>query len=187
MQQDFSNLSDSELCKHQKFAEAFKEVESRYLWLVRIKAKELMKQNSYDVDDVIQEGLLGLYDAMRSFEENQNVLFKTYAGVCIQNRMKSELRRRSNKSNSVLTHSVSLDEIQFSVPSPESDLERREDFNAVLNRIHISLSDFEQKVLALYLSGYQRSEIPIRCGISVKAFDNAMGRVRKKLKVNNVN
>ncbi|MFI3325741.1 MAG: sigma-70 family RNA polymerase sigma factor [Clostridia bacterium] len=187
MQKDFSVLSDCELCKNADFPEAFKELESRYLWLIRVKAVELMKQSLYDIDDVIQEGFLGLYDAMRSFDENQNVLFKTYAGVCIQNRIKSELKRRNNKSNSLLTHSVPLDEIQFSVPSPEEDLERREDFNAVLNRIHISLSDFELKILALYLSGYQRSQIPTRCGISVKAFDNAMQRVRKKLKVHKVN
>lgn len=68
------------------------------------------------------------------------------------------------------------------IASPELLLEGREAFEAVLNQIHISLSDFEREVLALYLSGYKRTEIAERLHISVKAFDNAIQRVRKKLK-----
>ncbi len=186
MQRDFSSLTDSELCKNIKVAGAFKELELRYLWLVRLKTSEFLKNSLYDVEDVIQEGLLGLYIAATSYDENRGVLFKTYAGTCIQNRIQNEYRRRSSKGNSLLTNSVPLDEIRFSVPSPEGELERREDFNAVLNQIHLSLSNFEKKVLALYLSGCKRSEIPLKYGISVKAFDNAVQRVRAKLKAKKV-
>ncbi len=183
MQKDFSNFSDEQLCQSIALPEAFAELELRYLWLIRLKAKELVKDNRFDMEVVIQEGLLGLYDSAVNYDSSRETLFKTFAAVCIQNRICNELRRQKSKNNSLLTNSVSLDEIQFSVPSPEGDLERREDFNAVLNQIHISLSPFEQKVLALYLSGYQRSQIPLRYGISVKAFDNAVQRVRRKLKV----
>ena len=63
-------------------------------------------------------------------------------------------------------------------------LETRENFEAVLNQIHISLSDFERKVLVLVLSGYNRSEAAEKLGVPLKAFDNALSRVRKKLKAN---
>ncbi len=186
MQNKFSTLSDEKLCEEDNISEAFRELELRYLWLIRLKASSLMHGDLYDVEDVMQEGLLGLYNATITYKQNDKASFKTYAEVCITNHIKNELRRRLNKSNSLLTNSVSLDEVQFSVPSPEGQLEIREDFDAVLNQIHISLSPLEQKILALYLSGCKRSQIPVRYGISVKAFDNAIQRVRRKLKAKDV-
>lgn len=175
-------LSDEKLVQRIDSPGAFGELESRYLWLVRAKARDLIMRAGGDRDELIQEGLLGLYDAAKTYENNHGASFKTYAGVCIYNRMLNELRRSSNKKNSPLNNSVSFEDVDSSVPSPELDLERREDFKAVLNQIHISLSEFEKKVLALYLSGYKRSELADKKGISVKAFDNAVQRVRRKLK-----
>ncbi len=180
MNVDFSTLSDTELCQNIDLSEAFKELELRYLWLVRLKACELLKDNQSEKDDFIQEGLLGLYFAGKTFKQKKGASFKTYASVCIHNRMVNELIK--SKRNSYLNVPLSLGETEYSVESPEAEVELREDFKAVLNRIHISLSEFEQKILALYLSGYKRSEIPSVYGISLKAYDNAIQRVRKKLK-----
>ncbi len=177
---DFSKLSDAQLCEHIDCPQAFFELEFRYLWLIRLKAKELLKGKAFDVDDFIQEGLLGLYHCAKSFKPSRNTSFKTYAGVCIQNRMLNELRR--NLKHSKEETEIPLDEIDFASPSPEKEVELREDFKAVLNQIHLSLSDFEQKVLALYLSGYRRSEIPLLYGISLKAYDNALSRCKIKLR-----
>ena len=180
MVRDYTKLSDLALCGLIDNPEAFKELEYRYLWLIRLKAKEFMLKNSFDMEDFIQEGLLGLYYSAKSYNDNCNTSFKTYAGVCIRNRMLNELRKniRQNKTE----NSVIIDEMQFLVPSPEEDVELREDFNTVLKQIHISLSDFEQEVLSIYLSGYKRSEISKDFGFSLKAYDNAIARCRKKLK-----
>ncbi|MFI3207174.1 MAG: sigma-70 family RNA polymerase sigma factor [Clostridia bacterium] len=179
MSTDFSKLSEYELCKNIDNPFAFSELEYRYLWLIRISAREFLKSNHFDFEDFIQEGLLGLYYCAKSFDQNKNASFKTYASTCIKNRMLNELKKNIKLNSG---NSVPLDEIQFSVPSPEEDFELREDFKAVLNQIHVSLSDFEKKVLSIYLSGYKRSEIPEKFGFSLKAYDNALARCRNKLK-----
>ena len=65
---------------------------------------------------------------------------------------------------------------------PVAVLENRDELDRMLESIHISLSDFERNVLTLYLGGYRRSEIKDKLGVSVRAVDNAMVRVRKKLR-----
>lgn len=182
MERDYSAMSDEELTAVVDVPGAFAELESRYLWLIRLEAGNVLRHGAPDREDLIQEGLLGLYHGARSYRKDAGSSFKTYAGKCIFNRMSNEARNHRSKKNSPLNHSVPLEDVDGLVPSPERDLELREDFSAVLNQIHISLSVFEKKVLALYLSGYKRSEIPLRYGISVKAFDNAVQRVRRKLK-----
>lgn len=179
---DYSAMRDEELAALADDPGAFAELESRYLWLIRVKAGDVFGQNAPDREDLIQEGLLGLYDSARSYRPDGKASFKTYAGTCIYNRMCNAVRAYTSKKNSPLNNSVPLDALERQIPSPEAELELREDFMAVLNQIHISLSVFEKKVLALYLSGYKRAEIPTQYGISVKAFDNAVQRVRRKLK-----
>ncbi len=190
MSMDFSQISDEELASHVKNSDGFAELESRYLWLIGSIARRVKKSSSLDDDDLRQVGLLGLYDAALSYKKTEKASFKTYAATCISNRLKNEVRNHSSKKNSPLNDSVSLDEVSFSevntASSPELVLENQETFEAVLNQIHITLSDFERKVLALYLSGYKRSEISDAMGISVKAFDNAIQRVRKKLKAHSI-
>lgn len=179
-------MSDEELAARVDTADAFAELESRYLWLIGSIARKLKSSNSPDDEDLRQEGLVGLYEAALRYVPSGGASFKTYASVCISNRLKNEVRNHGSKRNFPLNHSVSLEDVTCSeenaVSSPEMALESRETFEAVLNQIHISLSDFERKVLALYLSGYKRGEIAESLAISVKAFDNALQRVRRKLK-----
>lgn len=184
MAADFSHMADEELVP--LVDEAFAELESRYLWLINSIVRRLKGTSYPEDDDLRQAGLLGLYDAAMSYKPRTKASFKTYAAVCISNRIKNEIRSHSGKKNALLNESVSLDDMPVNeihaIASPELLLEGREAFEAVLNQIHISLSDFEREVLALYLSGYKRTEIAERLCISVKAFDNAIQRVRKKLK-----
>lgn len=186
MAKDYSRLSDEEIISDVRNADAFAELESRYLWLISSASRNCKKAGSLDDEDLIQEGLVGLYNAALSYRPGGKASFKTYAATCISNCLKNEVRNHSSKKNSPLNNSVSLDDVLLSevnmVSSPELVLENQEAFAAVLNQIHISLSDFERKVLALYLSGYKRKEISDMLGITAKAFDNAIQRVRKKLK-----
>lgn len=180
MCKDFTLFSDCELCQHIDSQYAFMELEYRYLWLVRKKANDILCGKISDRDDFIQEGLLGLYYAAKSYDPQKGTSFKTYASICIHNRMNNELKRSMRLTNYLSDSQI--DEVEQLAPSPQEEFELREDFEAVLNQIHISLSEFEKKILALYLSGSTRSEIPSKYGISIKAYDNAVQRFRNKLK-----
>ncbi len=175
---DYNLLEDNELCSRIEETKSFIELQRRYLWLIRQKANKY--SDSSNIDDCVQEGLLALYNAAKNYDPQMNTSFRTYAGICIKNRIINESLRNSRQNN-YLQSSLVIDEEQSTV-SLEEEIELKEDFEAVLNQIHITLSEFEKKILAIYLSGSERSEIPVKYGIPIKAYDNAVQRFRKKLK-----
>lgn len=164
----------------------FFELVARYLKLVRLKARSFREIFSLEREDLDQEGLLGLWDAANSYAGDGRASFETYAGRCINNRIVSAVRHSSSKKNSFLNYAVSIEDILTAdaddTSDPQALLESRDEMDHMLETVHISLSAFERKVLSLYLGGYRRSEVEDRLGISVRAFDNAMARVRKKLR-----
>ena len=166
--------------------DVFSELVARYLKLVRIKACSFREIFSLEREDLYQEGLLGLFDAACSYKPDGGASFETYAGRCINNRIVSAVRRSASKKNAFLNHAIPIEEIPAYDLDTDSDpqvlLENRDEMDHMLETVHVSLSAFERKVLSLYLSGYKRSEIEAELGIPVKAFDNAMVRVRKKLR-----
>lgn len=126
-------------------------------------------------DDLVQEGLLGMFSAIGSYDERRG-RFKTYALACARNRMLSTV-----KQNSLLN---SGDDKTDELPdkSQESGIESREQFYALYNAVERLLSATERKVLECYMKGCSYSETARRLGISVKSVDNAMQRARKKLR-----
>lgn len=188
MSGNYQDFSDAELLNKTREGDcdAFAELSVRYLWLVRTKARLFEGSTAPEKEDLCQEGLLGLYIAANSYEEGCGASFKTYAGVCIYNQMVNAARSHGSRKNKPLNDSISLDSADASemasTESPEALLEIRENFQAVRKRMDLSLSPLERKVLALYLGGYERSEISEKAGIPLKVFDNALHRVRSKLK-----
>lgn len=166
--------------------DAFAEFSARYGWLIRSKAEALNNGLSPDMEDLLQEGYFGLFLAAKSFDNSVGASFKTYAGVCIQNRMVGACRRYQSKKNMLLTTSASLDGNDVVKVSqsenPAELLEIKENMEVMNRKIQGLLSAMEQRVLSLYLSGVKRSDIERKAGITVKAFDNAMHRVRSKLR-----
>ena len=166
--------------------EVFSELVARYLKLVRIKARSFREIFSLEREDLYQEGLLGLFDAVSSYASDGRASFETYAGHCINNRIVSAVRRSGSRKNALLNFALPIEEIAGLNADTGSDpvavLESRDGLDRMLETIHISLSDFERKVLMLYLGGYRRQEIKDKLGVSVRAVDNAMVRVRKKLR-----
>lgn len=166
--------------------EVFSELVARYLKLVRVKACSFREIFSLEREDLYQEGLLGLFDAACSYSADGRASFETYAGRCINNRIVSAVRRSASKKNAFLNHAIPIEEISGVnadlMSDPQHLLESRDEMDHMLETIHVSLSAFERKVLSLYLGGYKRSEVEAKLSISVRAFDNAMARVRKKLR-----
>lgn len=187
---NFSRLSDEELISLVKTVDVFGELQKRYQYLVDILVGKIVVYHGLDTDDLYQEGLLGLYNSALTYNVNSGASFKTYASVCISNRLKNACRKQNSKKNSLLNNSLSLDDVPHVETSktnlPEVQLETNETIEEMSKQIHISLSDFERKVLMLTLSGTKREEIAKSLNITVKSLDNAIGRVRKKLKNSNI-
>ena len=182
---EFQDCSDARLAAlvRERQGDAFAELSARYLGLIRAKAK-LFEGAAPEKEDLWQEGLLGLYAAAISFRPEGGASFSTYAGVCVYNRMTSAVRRHVSSGNRTLNESVPLEDAGDAAveAGPEDLLELREDFRSLQQRMGVSLSPLERRVLALYLNGYRRSEAANRAGITVRAYDNALHRVRSKLK-----
>ena len=141
---------------------AFSELAARYLKVIRIKACSFREIFSLEREDLYQEGLLGLLDAANSYKPSERTSFETYAGRCINNRIVSAVRRSSSLKNSFLNNAVPIEEMEDlgadRLSDPQTLLESRDEMDRLLSVIHISLSDFELRVLSLYLGGYKRQE-----------------------------
>lgn len=184
---NFDGLSDIGLVKLAKNSDegAFRELVVRYLYLVRSVAAEY-KNSGLEPDDLIQEGLLGLLSAVNSYDETKGSAFKSYAGVCVKNKIVSAVRTALSDKNKILNDFVLLDdEAEFSadhLSEPEAIIISQEAEEGIYTAIEQNLTELEKKVLSLYLLGYSYAEISAELGINEKACDNAMQRVRKKLK-----
>lgn len=144
-------------------------------------------------DDLIQEGFIGLYKAIKSYRDDKLANFKTFAEVCIVRQMISAVKSSTRKKNSPLNHYVSIhtsddepDTISLKLvdvknTNPESLIIEKEAAQGMKNKINSVLSDFESEVLGYYLSGLSYKEIADFINKSPKAVDNALFRIKKKI------
>ena len=154
----------------------------RYYPIAVCKARKMAHDGS-DTDDILQEGVMGLLDAVKSFDKDNGAAFRTYANICMRNRMLNAVSAAARKSEAL----EDIEEQQDSESSPESIVVQREHEKLLFENISHMLSGNEWSVLQLYLNALPYSEIAKRLGVSVKSVDNAMQRVRKKLKKNLTN
>lgn len=132
-------------------------------------------------DDAVQEGLIGLFHAIEHYDERGNASFSTYANVCVQNAILDAQRAASRRKHAPLNEFVPLEDSQ-PAPGPEEQAEAQEAYSSMLHSIATRLSPREKQVLALFLDGCSYGEIAVRLGLPEKAVDNALQRVRAKLK-----
>ncbi len=166
-------------------AEAVDILMDRYKLLVRriSRARFLI---GGDEEDLIQEGMIGLYKAVRDYEEGQGASFKTFAALCINRQMIKAIDASNSQKNRPLNEFVSLDAYDFDEDtgneknSPEHILIGQEQEREILERIRGALSPLEKRVFELYLLGQDYREIAISLDRSPKSIDNAIQRIRKK-------
>lgn len=186
--------SDEVLCSLASSGDraAEEELVTRYNRLVRICARPYFLVGG-DSEDLIQEGMIGLVSAIRGFQADKEAHFRTYAEVCIRNRIRSATRAAARDKHSPLNQSVPfntspLDQtvesyghgVQQSGENPEDMLIGREESQARMKAMHERLSGFEKTVLALYLDGFSYGEIAVRVDKPAKSVDNAVQRIRRK-------
>ncbi|MBR5273259.1 MAG: sigma-70 family RNA polymerase sigma factor [Clostridia bacterium] len=130
-------------------------------------------------EDLVQEGMFGLISAVRTYSADKNASFKTYAGVCIKNRIASAARKSTQCGDN-----LSLNDEDFpDFDSNPADLLIKREKNQNLGRfIDEEFSDFEKEIIRLYLAGCSYKEIAQALSTRTKAVDNALQRIRRKLK-----
>lgn len=134
-------------------------------------------------DDLIQEGMIGLFKAIRGFRAEKEGSFYTFAELCITRQMYTAVQASKRKKHAPLNSYVSLDEEPqiLTEQNPEALVIDQEDREDRYNQIHRRLSDMEKLVLELYLEGKTYGQIGAVIGKNEKAVDNTMQRLRKKL------
>ena len=162
---------------------------SEYTWLVRVCARPYFLAGA-DSEDLIQEGMLGLLSAIRTFDPDKGVKFSTYAEFCIRRRIYNAIKLASGNKHTPLNSYISLESSQLDESSTQSAYFLRvpEDFVIARERafeverlLYGALSRFESGVLELYLEGLSYKDMAIKLGKPDKSVDNAVQRIRKKL------
>lgn len=192
---EMSGFSDAQVIAlvNRENTDAFIELAARYMSLIRAKAAALRTGSLLEPEDLYQEGLMGLLSAAHSYRESGSASFRTYAGICIYNQMVTACRSAASRKNLPLHNFVSLQDaeqnqsveaafVSDQAANPETLLIDRESLEGLKARIHQTLSKMEQEVLFLYLNNCTYHEIADRLSLPAKSVDNAIQRVRRKLK-----
>ena len=182
---ELESAGDEELClrAHEGSREAEDILAERYIRLVRVCARPYFLAGG-SAEDLISEGMIGLVTAIREYRPDRGARFRSFAERCIRSRICSGLRAASRGKNLPLNTYVSIDPLSFDAgisPSPEQLLLDRERFAELLSELSKLLSEFEKKVLGLYLDGLSGADIASALGREPKSVENAVGRVRRKL------
>lgn len=168
----------------------------KYKNFVRSKARSYFLIGA-DREDIVQEGMIGLFKAMRDYQPDRVSSFKSFAELCIKRQIITAIKTATRQKHIPLNSYVSLnkpfydddsDRTLYDVMSsnskelnPEHLVIRREELSQIEEKMGEVLSDLEWKVLNAYLEGKSYQEISIEMNKHVKSVDNALQRVKKKL------
>lgn len=194
---DYSNYSDEEIIEMITGGDnqAMDYLFSRYKPLVEKKARSYFI-NGGSRDDLTQEGMIGLFKAIRDFEADKNIAFFPFADLCITRQIITAVKRSARKKHGPLNNYISLNKPAFEEEESDEDLmdyvpsNRIEDPEDLIigqeetNRIKVELlgklSQLEKQVLQLHLSGINYKEVAEILDRPVKSIDNALQRIKKK-------
>ena len=187
----YEALSDEELSAlaRQGSRDAEEILVKRYTRLVRQLSRPYYLAGG-DSDDLIQAGMIGLMCGVREYDEEKPASFRTFAEICIRNRLYSAVRAAARDKHTPLNQSVPL-EIPFfdgqssmfgamAGENPEDLIIGREGVQDALSDVRKQLSDFEAKILGYYLDGLTIREMAKAVSRSPKSVDNAVQRIRRK-------
>ena len=191
---DYCKMTDSDLCA--LAAEGDREAEDiliqRYSVLVKKCARPYFLAGG-DSEDLMQEGFLGLLSAVRQYDESKTASFKTFAELCIRNRLYSAVRSAARFKHTPLNDYISFASPNFDegqtrsntfLRDPETLIIAKEWVDELYSALESYLSPFERSVMVLYLEGFSYNEISQTLNKPVKSIDNAVQRIRKKLAKN---
>ena len=192
----YSNMTDEELIESIQLDDktALECLMKRYNEIVNMKANKFFMVGA-EKDDMIQEGMIGLYKAVKSFNLEKQNSFKTFANLCIERQLITAVKNSNRQKHIPLNSSVSLSGTAFednedttieevldmkTADDPLEIITRQEYYSNIQSKIDESLSDFELKVLERYKNGESYATIAQRLNTKVKSVDTAIQRIRKK-------
>ncbi len=181
-----SARTDEQLCRAAAGgdSDAMEALVLRYHYLVRSCARPLFLMGA-DQEDLIQEGMVGLLNAIREYRPERGAAFRTFAEHCIRSRMRSAIRSAAGDRHAALNFSVSLEESgeasEAYEDGPEARVIGREDVRELFERLDRMLTPLERQVLPLYLRGLSYQEMSEALHRTRKSIDNALRRIRRKL------
>ena len=194
---DFTALSDEEIITiiHIGNTDALDYLITKYRSFVSLKGRSYFLTGG-DREDIIQEGMIGLYKAIRDFRPDRLSSFKGFAELCITRQIITAIKTATRQKHIPLNSSISLDKPVFSEESdrtlldmlsgsvnddPEDLIISQEDYSHMENEMNKVLSSLEKQVLSLYLDGQSYQEISFELNRQVKSVDNALQRIKRKL------
>ncbi len=195
--QKFQNLSDEQVVELAQKGDdyAFEYMIERFKPLVRNRARSYFLIGA-DQEDLIQEGTIGLFKAIRDFDPGKLVSFRGFADLCVVRQLITAIKTATRQKHGPLNTYISLNKPIFNEESdrslidvmvsnnsqnPEDMMISQENIKSLKNQVEKRLSAFEQKVLSLYLEGISYQEIAQALNKESKSIDNALQRVKKKL------
>ncbi len=193
----FNEMLDEEIIEDARAGnyDALEYLINKYKNFVRAKARTYFLIGA-DREDIIQEGMIGLYKAIRDFRGDKLSSFRAFAELCITRQIITAIKTATRQKHIPLNSYVSLNRPIFDEESdrtlmdvigeetmadPEEMIINREEFAGIENRIGEILSSLEWEVLSLYLEGKSYQEIAEELDKHVKSIDNALQRVKRKL------
>lgn len=202
--EDYNKLSDEkllELFKKKNDKTALNFLINRYTDTVNSKVSKYYIAGA-EREDIAQEGLIGLYKAVRNFDESKANSFKTFANLCIERQIITAIKSSNRQKHIPLNTYVSLNNPNYenedgepetelldminskSVEDPLETVTKNEYYKFLEDSMDKTLSDFEKNVLEQYIQGKSYSEIAKSLDASEKSVDNAIQRIRKKTEKN---
>ena len=199
MNNNYNNMSDDELLEliNKKDTDALDFLICKYKDLVNSKVNKYFIIGA-EKEDLVQEGLIGLYKAIKDYKPDKQNSFKSFANLCIERQLITAIKSSNRQKHMPLNSYLSLNMTAFEnedgnndtqivdvlentvIEDPLDTITKKEYFLSVENVIDSSLSDFEKKVLNRYVQGESYVKIAERLDAPVKSVDNAIQRIRKK-------
>lgn len=193
----FEHFSDEDVVAyiHEGDSEALEFLIDKYKHFVRAKARSYFLIGA-DREDIIQEGMIGLYKSIRDFRGDKLTSFKAFAELCVTRQIITAIKTATRQKHIPLNSYVSLDKpiydedsdrtlldiiYESKVTDPEELIINQEEYDDIEEKMGELLSDLERQVLRLYLDGRSYQEIAKDLKRHVKSIDNALQRVKRKL------
>ena len=195
--EQFEKMSDEQLVEqvHQGNTDALDYLITKYRLFVKSKAKSYFLIGA-DKEDIVQEGMIGLYKAIRDFKGDKLSSFRAFAELCITRQIITAIKTATRQKHIPLNSYVSLDKPIYDEESertlmdliispvtdnPERIIINQEEYSRLEDKMGEVLSELELQVLSRYLAGQSYYEISGELNRHVKSIDNALQRVKRKL------
>ena len=199
MKEEYTRCRDEELLERLRDGESgiTDYLMDKYKGLVRNKAKSMYILGA-DNDDLIQEGMIGLFKAIKSFDVEKQSTFKSFANICIERQLITAIKSSNRQKHMPLNSYLSLNTAAYDNNNEEDSVElidtfdskmiedpletvmKKEYYKEVENAVNKSLSKFEKQVLDRFIKGESYVTIAQKLDSPVKSVDNAIQRIRKK-------